>query len=155
MQSLTFCVFALMVGALFGCTTQLGQEFATENVSSIRSGVTTKQMAVSYLGEPLRRNIATDGNETWHYVYRRSSASPRAVAFIPGVGPGLPNAYNTSSDYRDLIISFSGDVVSSCKLTVTSTQGKSADAMAQAASTVTQTTNCGDTPSTANSVIPE
>lgn len=107
-----------VLAALAACTSHYGQQFSVSNASQIRSGVSTKADVEQALGEPYQRNTAANGDETWTYVYNSTTVVPGATAFIPFIGPMLPNSTNASADNRQVVIAFHGDLVSSCHLRV-------------------------------------
>jgi outer membrane protein assembly factor BamE (lipoprotein component of BamABCDE complex) len=127
MKSRHFLFFSLFL--LAACTSSSGQKFAVNKVTQIRTGVTTKSDVMNQLGTPLSR-INVNGAETWQYSYMQVSTSMGAQAFLPVVGPFLPGANSTSYQAQSLTINFSGDVVSKCSLTITSTNSTSQGGLA-------------------------
>lgn len=138
---------------LAACTVTSGQQFSAESAGQIRAGVTDKATVVRYLGDPYQRAITPSGDETWNYIYAKVTSTPTAAALIPLVGAYLPDSEKATNDSRLVTITFHGDVVSSCRLIITSSKasgmflGGSATAAAAAGigSQTTRETNCGDT----------
>ena len=146
---------ACALAALAACTGHYGQKFSVSNAAQIQSGVSTKASVEQALGEPFRRDTGANGDETWTYVYNSTTVAPAATAFIPFIGPMLPNSTNASADNRQVVITFHGNIVSSCHLRVATSHGTGqfavaggATAVAQAAgeagSGSSQETDCGD-----------
>ena len=146
-------VAALLMAAAPGCSMNTGHEFSAAAAEQIRSGVTDKAAVEKALGPPLRRSIGPNGDETWVYSFMAFSSSYSPAAFIPVVGPLLPNGNRATNDSQQLTITFTGDTVSSCKLVVGSYTGSgsvlSMGALVEAgghAAGTTRETDCGDAP---------
>lgn len=107
-----------LASALAACSTTVGRDFSTDNVSQMQVGQTTTEQTISALGEPFSRNIAADGSEKWQYQFQKSSARVKGKSFIPFVGPYLNNSGNVKIDRRTLDLEFQGGVLSSCKFTI-------------------------------------
>lgn len=144
----------LALVALAACTTTSGENFSASSATQIHAGVTDRSTVVRYLGQPYRRDIAPNGDETWLYIYNETTFSPTATFFVPFIGPSLQGSGRGTALNRQLTISFHGDIVSSCRLFVSNNSatgvGLAGLAAVQAASGggtgTTQTTNCGDAP---------
>lgn len=139
---------------LAGCSTQSGQDFSAANASQIKSGETDKATVVKNLGQPFQKYVAPTGDETWTYFFNRTSYSPTAAAFVPFVGPMLPNSGKATADSRQMTVTFHGNIVASCNLTVTNSAATSSamggygavQANLGGGNSMTQSTNCGDAP---------
>ena len=126
---------------LTGCfSVESGQKFDVSAAKSIRPKVTTRADVVRLLGNPHQR-YAVGGVENWTYSYFGIKAHATAVAFIPYAGPFLPGGTVSEGQNDTLQIGFSGNVVSSCIISST-TSGGSGSSISQSNSSTSQTVDC-------------
>jgi outer membrane protein assembly factor BamE (lipoprotein component of BamABCDE complex) len=146
-----------MLSLVSGCSSESGRAFSSADAAQIRSGVTDKAAVERTLGQPYRRQIAADGSETWLYYYNHLSSSLGPTAFVPLVGPFLPNSAKASSETQQLTVKFRGETVVECKLRISSSASSKpagtsggvvvvAEAAAGGGAGEIRETNCGDGP---------
>jgi len=76
---ISITVTALLV--LTGCATSsytYGNNFASENVSKIVKGKTTKQEIVTMFGQPFLKSVISKTGEKWVYSYSSGTASAQS-----------------------------------------------------------------------------
>ncbi|ARU96187.1 hypothetical protein [Tatumella citrea] len=109
---------------LSGCATSGNKSIQNETQVSIQQklvkGVTTKGEVRSYFGDPTGVTFTSDGSEQWQYMLADMKISGKA--FIPFYGL-FDNGATT--DMKQLIILFKGDVVSNYTLVNSKTETKS------------------------------
>lgn len=109
--------------ALSACSTTVGRDFDTDNVSQMQVGQTTTEQTITALGDPFSRNIAPDGSEKWQYHLTKASGRLTGKHFIPFVGPFLKGANKGKMESRILDLGFQSNVLSSCKLVLRNSSG--------------------------------
>nr|WP_249213265.1 MULTISPECIES: hypothetical protein [unclassified Tatumella] len=109
---------------LSGCATSGNKSIQNETQVSIQQkivkGVTTKNEVKSYFGDPTGVTFTSDGSEQWQYMLADVKISGKT--FIPFYGL-FDNGATT--DMKQLIILFKGDVVSNYTLVNSKTETKS------------------------------
>lgn len=120
MKTLYLSLALATTATLGACTTTttVGENFDTSRVDELKIGQTTSAQTLAALGEPYSRNFAADGSEQWEYHMSQYKSSPKAKAFIPLVGLYTSNSTKQSQEHKTLALSFSNDVLASCKLTM-------------------------------------
>jgi hypothetical protein len=146
---------ALPMLVLQACASiDVGKDFDEKKVAEIKIGSTDKAQIQSWFGQPVSR-FRMDGKETWTYQRVQSSAgmsgsgaaktagasiAAGAVSMIPIVGAlagpvaGMaiaPSATDmqAASNGKTLTVTFGGDLVVGCQLTLSRSGGKMMDAM--------------------------
>lgn len=66
---------------IVGCATSsysVGKNFASENVSKIVKGKTTKVELISLFGQPFSKSVISSSGEKWVYTYSAGTASAQS-----------------------------------------------------------------------------
>jgi outer membrane protein assembly factor BamE (lipoprotein component of BamABCDE complex) len=117
-------VFVMVMFA--GCATfSSGKKFNADDVGKIRKGVTTKRDIIALFGEPASKDT-TAIKETWGYSFLESNAKTNPAAYIPVIGIFVTIFGSTKSttEYQNLSLEFSKDVVSGCLLSTSLSESK-------------------------------
>ncbi|GAA0473542.1 hypothetical protein [Tatumella punctata] len=118
---LTACFITLV---LSGCATSGNKSIENETQSSIKQklakGVTTKNEVRSYFGDPAGVSFTSEGLEQWQYIL--SDVRISGKTFIPFYGLFDGGA---TTDMKQLIILFKGDLVSNYTLVNSKIETKS------------------------------
>ncbi|WP_241597477.1 hypothetical protein [Rosenbergiella epipactidis] len=115
------CLAAL---ALAGCASSGNNSIENETQVSIQQklvkGVTNKNEVRSYFGDPTGVTFTSEGSEQWQYILANVKISGKT--YIPFYGLFHNGA---TTDMKQLIILFKGDVVSNYTLVNSKTEAKS------------------------------
>lgn len=90
---------------LCGCASS-GRRFDTQAAAQIQKGTTTKAQVQQLVGLPQQIGKDSDGNETWSYLYSRSTTKGSTFIPIAGAFMGGANVQNQS-----LVVKFGPDGV--------------------------------------------
>lgn len=115
---------------LSACSTTSGQQFSIELANQIHLGA-DKSAVQNVLGPPLSQTV-TNNDESWAYAYSKTTSTPTAAAFIPGIG-GFVGGANTSSAAKQVQVMFHNGKVTRCVVTV-SNNNSSVEGMAMSLS---------------------
>ena len=130
---------------MVACTSTQGKKVDVSNTTKIHSGVTTKADVIKTIGNPLRRNIAPNGTEVWYYTYSSATSTPGLSMFFLGAF----GKQHVTRESQSITIMFTGDTVTSCRVTVASSDvsGNLIEIGSGTGQTgVTTSANCGDLP---------
>ena len=99
---------------LLGCSTiRMGHKWDTEAVKTFKEGETTKADVIKKLGEPMNRQMNSDGSEIWLYWYQEAHGRMNPASLFV---PFYPMEVETHSTGQSLWLTFVGDKIGKLQL---------------------------------------
>lgn len=105
MTAIRVLVLWVVAAVMAGCVST-GVDVSEDQYRTLVKGKSTADEVQAMFGPPTSRTVATDGTQTWMYLYVRSQA--RAANFIPIVGAFVGGADTRS---RTVMLTFGADGV--------------------------------------------